>query len=89
MDEKSSIRRAWHTIDRLCGPEYPGREAAFRLAAQAYSNAVLDDGDIERIKTIGKKHLKLVAYGLLDGEQFDTFLRHVISYERLLGANEE
>ncbi len=84
MNEKSNIRKAWHVIDRLCGPDYPGREKAFRMAAQAYSNAVLDACDAERIKAIGKKHLKLVAYGLLDGEQFDGFLRHVISYERII-----
>jgi len=81
---ENNIRKAWYEMEKLFGPNYYGRDTALKNVAQTYSNSILDACDKERIKQIGKKHLKLVAEKMLDGEQFSTFLNHVICYERFL-----
>lgn len=79
-----SIRNAWHELEKYFGPDYYGRNTALKNKAQIYANLVLETNDIDRIKELGKRHLKLVADKLLDGEQFSKFLNHVIRYERFL-----
>ena len=76
------IRTAWYELVKYFGPDFFGRDSALKNKAQVYAKAVLDYDDKERIKYIGKRHLKLVTDKLLDGEQFSQFLQHVISYER-------
>ena len=83
MDE-AQIRKAWCQLDRLFGPDYPGRDLELKNAAQIYATAVLDADDNRRIEKIGKRHLQLVAEKMLDGKQFSLFLTHVIQFERFL-----
>ena len=81
MNEES-IRKAWRCLDKLFGPDYPGRDTALKNAAQIYAECVLQANDKDRIDHFGKKHLELVNEKMLDGKQFSLFLTHVIQYER-------
>jgi hypothetical protein len=74
-------------LDRLFGPDYPGRDIALKNAAKAYAEAVINVNDKERIGKMGRKHLNLVTEQMLEGKQFSQFLTHVIQYERFLGID--
>lgn len=84
MMNEENIRKAWRKLDMLFGPDYPGRDALLKDAAQAYAESVITANDKQRIGKIGMKHLKLVTAQMLEGKQFSQFLSHVIQYERFL-----
>ncbi|GIN99138.1 hypothetical protein J6TS1_50080 [Siminovitchia terrae] len=81
MDE-SNIKKTWYELERYFGPAYFGQGSKLKNTAEAYAQLVLEADDKERIKFIGRKHLKKVANKELEGKQFDVFLQHVIQFER-------
>jgi hypothetical protein len=82
MDEKT-IKDAWIKLEKLFGPDYFGRDATLKDAAQVYATAVLESNDKNRVDKLGKRHLNLVKEKMLEGKQFSNFLTHVIQIERL------
>lgn len=81
---EQEIREFWQKINGLRGPSYHGQETKLRNACSDYASAVIDANDVTRIKTIGRKYLRLASNKELSGDKLRNLVRNVITFEMKL-----
>ena len=81
--DNNSIRKTWNQMDKLFGPSFMSKIQRWKYCSNIFKPSIRCLWQ-RKNKGNWKEHLKLVAEKMLDGEQFPTFLRHVIQYERFL-----